>query len=823
MPDDRSDNLDSKGNLRDKRAGGPSAEHLPQPRGTAAVKFLQRFRPNGPWALTAIDPDDNRIATRTFTDGEEARRFIAKYNDAGDNLYYSINSIKRALSTKANKHDIACVEYLQVDADPGSDETTEEFKAQLRPRIAAYSQKPTFVIDSGNGIQLLWRLQKAVEITSNEVIKDIEARNHALALAFKAAPITRNIDRVFRLPGTINFPTRKKREIGRTKCLAKLLEYNKVTYSVFEFPPYRRPPTPTRTQTRTTTPTELPANLRTLLLADGSGGYPSRSELLFAFLTGAIRAGLPDSEIITACLDDRYRRKGVYQHIAENGGRQCAERQLQRAHEKIDKSRTDNVGHAWDDPDVSILDDRRGELPKFPLDTLEPKELQEWVTRNASSTGTTVDHVAVPLLGVAASLIGGSRSGRAAAFAQPATLWTFLIGYSGTGKTPGLDASRKPLATLEDRRAPHVALLKRKHDERIARAEAATKKWKRDLEEAMKAASRAPRKPPDAEDPGQFVEPRLYTTDITVERMAMLLQARPQSMLLLTDELAGWLHNMRRYTGGDDTQFWLMAWDGKPYSVERVGRPSFKLARLLVGVVGGLQPGKLRDAFKADDGFYARPLYAWLNMPTYSPLGAAPASEDEMVDAFDRLDRLARQESTCIDLSVQALAKFERLRKAVHQKLPSFDGREREWFAKVSAQVLRLACTLAYLRWAFATEEGTAEPTEIKLQNVMAAARLVLGYFWPHARAVLRQIGLTERHADARRILRWLAAKRCTEVSREDIRRNALGRSRDADQTQILLDQLCKAGWLRPESRFTGGRPSVRYEVNPKLHEIGQQ
>ena len=189
------------------------------------------------------------------------------------------------------------------------------------------------------------------------------------------------------------------------------------------------------------------------------------------------------------------------------------------------------------------------------------------------------------------------------------------------------------------------------------------------MEKAVKSDSTTPPKPSDAEDPGSFIEPRLYTTDITVERMAVLLQARPQGMLLLTDELAGWLHNMRRYSGGDDTQFWLMAWDGNPYSVERMGRPSFKLARLLVGVVGGLQPDKLRDVFKADDGFYARPLYAWLDMPPYRPLTNANAIEDEIVEVFDRLDRLARQEPKHIPLSDNALAYFEKLRKLVYKKL----------------------------------------------------------------------------------------------------------------------------------------------------------
>lgn len=146
-------------------------------------------------------------------------------------------------------------------------------------------------------------------------------------------------------------------------------------------------------------------------------------------------------------------------------------------------------------------------------------------------------------------------------------------------------------------------------------------------------------------------------------------------MLLLTDELAGWLHNIQRYSGGDDTQFWLMAWDGKPYSVERMGRPSFKLPCLLVGVVGGLQPDKLRDLFKTHDGFYARPLYAWLDRPPYRPLTAADASDEEMVKVFDRLDPLARQESKPIRLSDKALAEFENLRKQVHKKMLSLDGR----------------------------------------------------------------------------------------------------------------------------------------------------
>jgi hypothetical protein len=99
---------------------------------------------------------------------------------------------------------------------------------------------------------------------------------------------------------------------------------------------------------------------------------------------------------------------------------------------------------------------------------------------------------------------------------------------------------------------------------------------------------------------------------------------------------------------------------------------------------------------------------------------------------------------------------------------------------------------------------------------MLAAIRLWREYFWPHARAALRQIGLTDRHADSRRALRWIIAHAKYEVSREEIRREALGQRLDAEQTQHLLDRLVKAGWLQSRSSVTGGRKRHRWQVNPK-------
>jgi hypothetical protein len=106
---------------------------------------------------------------------------------------------------------------------------------------------------------------------------------------------------------------------------------------------------------------------------------------------------------------------------------------------------------------------------------------------------------------------------------------------------------------------------------------------------------------------------------------------------------------------------------------------------------------------------------------------------------------------------------------------------------------------------------------------MVAAINLVQGYFWPHARAALRQIGLSERHVNARRVLRWIRAHRGPgkEISIEDIRRDALGQSLDADGTIDLLRAIARSGWVREKKDEEGprgrGRPARRWETNPKL------
>jgi hypothetical protein len=484
--------------------------------------------------------------------------------------------------------------------------------------------------------------------------------------------------------------------------------------------------------------------------------------------------------------------------------------------------------HSWEEPDPSLLDDRRGELPEFPIEAL-PSNCRGWLERAAHGAGVTPAHVAAPLLTVASSLIGTARRVRAASsWSEPMTTWTALVGFSGSGKTPGIDVMKNALGVIVKNRGRAIDELRREHETAVEAAKAAGKQWKDEVKAALENGAKLPVKPAAADDPGDFIAPQLYVSDATIEKLGPLLTVRPQGMLLLSDELAGLFSNMSRYSRGQDNEFWLECWNGKHHVVERINRPSLRIPHLLIGITGGMQPDKLAESFAgAADGMYARFLFSWPSEAPYRALtDLIMEVEPEILNALDKLARLGGDKPqdfapAHVPLSRAARAEFEKFREWVFQGKDLVHGRERDWWSKMPGHALRLSGTLAFLDWSMSDCPG-AEPKEIGEEFVQNAALLLNGYFHPHSRAALRQIGLSQHDADARRVLQWLKASRRDEVSREDVRRDILAQRLDADETTALLGRMTKAGWLRQRTTVRGpkgGRPSVRWEVNPHLFQ----
>lgn len=216
-----------------------------------AVDFLTGMHPTAPWVLTVLDPENvEKSITATFGVSAEAkvRTFIERWNGERG-LYFSTNPLRMAMSKKAKATDVAALTYLHVDIDPHAGEDIEVERARilslLTDRLPAGVPKPTAIVFSGGGYQAFWKLETPLELDGSQAAADkAKLWNLGLEHKFGCADSCHNIDRIMRLPGTINVPNKKKRERGRVPTLAKIVDADwSRAYPLSSFEP-APPPTP---------------------------------------------------------------------------------------------------------------------------------------------------------------------------------------------------------------------------------------------------------------------------------------------------------------------------------------------------------------------------------------------------------------------------------------------------------------------------------------------------------------------------------------------------------------------------------------------------
>ena len=168
------------------------------------------------------------------------------------------------MAKKAKATDIAALTYLHVDIDPRKwsaeveidkaaylDEERTRILSLFREGRPAGIPKPTAIVFSGGGYQAFWKLVEPLALDgSQEAADKAKLWNLGLERQFGCADSCHNIDRIMRLPGTINLPNKKKRDSGRVPTLAALVEADwSLAYSLSDFEP-ASPTPPPRAQER---------------------------------------------------------------------------------------------------------------------------------------------------------------------------------------------------------------------------------------------------------------------------------------------------------------------------------------------------------------------------------------------------------------------------------------------------------------------------------------------------------------------------------------------------------------------------------------------
>lgn len=195
-----------------------------------AIEFLKQWKTSGPWSLTAISPDRKSLETQTFTNEDPAADWIMA-NNGKRNIYFLVNTPTRPISGSqhAQLDEIQTLDWLHVDIDPrAGEDLAEERERALRLLQTPPNGVPpaSVIVFSGGGYQGFWRLAEPVVIGgSKEHGEEAKLWNLTLERTF-GADACHNINRIMRLPGTINLPNEKKASKGRVPELAKLVAWD---------------------------------------------------------------------------------------------------------------------------------------------------------------------------------------------------------------------------------------------------------------------------------------------------------------------------------------------------------------------------------------------------------------------------------------------------------------------------------------------------------------------------------------------------------------------------------------------------------------------
>ena len=285
--------------------------------------------------LTAIPT----LATETCTTLVECEGFITRHQNRQRNIYYSVNPTRRPMDKKAAKGDIAAAEFVWADCDPRDDERPRAAKKRYRATLdallgAGQIPPPSFEIDSGNGFQFLWRLTSSVAFPAG--IEKVEAVNKGIMEAVGCEDTsTFNADRILRVPGSTNFPSERKVELGRVECSARSLASNDGAWDLSAFPKAATEG-PRRGKREAADIDELERTI-----ADG-GQEPdgknrhgaTKSESVWWVCMAMLKRGYAQDTIIATLLN---RNNGVSEHIYEQRRPAAyAERQVKQAMQKLD-------------------------------------------------------------------------------------------------------------------------------------------------------------------------------------------------------------------------------------------------------------------------------------------------------------------------------------------------------------------------------------------------------------------------------------------------------------------------------------------------------
>jgi putative DNA primase/helicase len=399
--------------------------------------------------------------------------------------------------------------------------------------------------------------------------------------------------------------------------------------------------------------------------------------------------------------------------------------------------------------------------------------------------------------------------------------WGMIVAQPGFLKSPVLAAATAPLCAIEnlwrEQYMNELEEFKAEQEQMDLRIAA----WKELSKAAHKKNAAQPVRPDTSLRPP--TQKRLILTDSTFEKTHELLAENPAGLMILRDELVGWLAQLDRQGREGERGFSLECWNGNSgFTIDRISRGSVYVPACCLSLLGCVTPGRLRSYLAAalddtaeNDGLIQRfQLAVWPDAPKHWKYVDRPPKPNRIADMLKRLTALDAElperytfDAEAQDLFVEWLGDLEsRIRgNTLHSALVS--------------HLSKLRKTMPSLALLFALADGWETP--IKVGHTKQAIDFCR-YLESHAGRIYSCVTTARMQAAATLAekLRAGAVGADGTFARRDVYRHHWTGLDTPERVQDALEILEDARWVRPKAPEGGmGRPSDLWIVNPRAYK----
>jgi len=445
------------------------------------------------------------------------------------------------------------------------------------------------------------------------------------------------------------------------------------------------------------------------------------------------------------------------------------------------------------------------------------------------------DYIAATVMVALASLVGArvqvQPKQNDTSWREVPTLWGAVVGDPSKMKSPSLSVALSLLSKVQkefdetyteafNEYEVHQELDELKKKRLLKEKSAAFFKRKISDEEMVNALSELKKSALTAPDKRDVI-----INDTTYEALSIRLKSNPFGVLMVKDELSGWMSDMFLEKNATANAFFLAAFSASTmkFSQERVGRENIELPRIVMSLMGGIQPAMLipflqkRKSGEKNDGMIERiQLKVFPDSLEFKLIDQPPCelARKEALSVFQKLAELqASIEGGAIiyKFSMDAQPLFnERIKQTAHKIALGVKDKDNGLVSILGKQDTLLAKLALLLHIV-----DKPDDVEISLQALQQACKWQ-EYLWGHSQRIHALVD--SPNAEAYSLLGKLD-KLKNPLTASDFKSKGWTKLVTSTERRKAIDTLVKHGYLfkEPSKKGEVGRPFDRYHKHPSL------